>query len=101
MKKSARNVFIFNLALSDFLIACSIPLTVIDGFNISWVLPHSLNLCRMIKTFPCIAVYMSSFTVVAIAIDRYRVIVHSNSMQIGYRQVIRPSDWSMDGNTQP
>ena len=86
MKKSARNVFIFNLALSDFLIACSIPLTVIDGFNISWTPPQSLSLCRLIKTFPCVAVYMSSFTVMAVAIDRYRVIVRSSSMQIGYRQ---------------
>jgi hypothetical protein len=34
------------------------------------------------KTFPCIAVFMSSMTIMAIAVDRYRIIIHSQSKQV-------------------
>ena len=36
----------------------------------------------MMKTFPCIAVFMSSMTIMAIAVDRYRIILHSQSKQV-------------------
>ena len=35
------------------------------------------------KTFPCIAVFMSSLTIMAIAVDRYRMIVYSHLCQVG------------------
>jgi hypothetical protein len=35
-----------------------------------------------VKTAPCIAVYNSSLTIVAIALDRHRVIVHSGRQQV-------------------
>jgi hypothetical protein len=38
--------------------------------------------CRLVKTAPCIAVYTSSLTIVAIALDRHRVIVHSGRQQV-------------------
>ena len=41
-----------------------------------------LNLARFVKTFPCVAVYMSSLTNMAIAVDRYRFIVRSQSPQV-------------------
>ena len=44
--RTARNVFIFSLALSDLLLAVTIPLTVLDGMTRSWILPNSDNLCR-------------------------------------------------------
>ena len=65
------------------MIALSIPLTVVDGFNISWTLPKVLLMCRMVKVFPCVAVFMSSLTIVAIACDRYRVIVSPDRLQVG------------------
>ena len=68
--RTARNTFIFNLAVSDLLIACSIPLTMVDGFEMSWVLPKNLILCKFVKTFPCVAAFMSSLTIMAIALDR-------------------------------
>ena len=69
--RTARNTFIFNLAVSDLLIACSIPLTMVDGFEMSWVLPKNLILCKFVKTFPCVAAFMSSLTIMAIALDRW------------------------------
>ena len=43
---TTRNIFIFNLAISDFLMACSIPFTVMDGLTRFWFFPHSLLACR-------------------------------------------------------
>ena len=37
----------------------------------------------MLKSFPCLAVFMSSFTIMAIAIDRHRMICRPT-----YRQVL-------------
>ena len=44
--RTARNIFIFNLALSDLLMATSIPFTVMDGLTRAWNLPESLMACR-------------------------------------------------------
>ena len=44
--RTARNIFIFNLALSDLLMATSIPFTVLDGLTRAWTLPHSILACR-------------------------------------------------------
>ena len=41
-----------------------------------------LVLSRFVKTFPCVTVYMSSLTNMAIAVDRYRFIVRSQSLQV-------------------
>ena len=44
--RTARNIFIFNLAMSDLLMALSIPFTVMDGLTRTWNLPDSLLACR-------------------------------------------------------
>ena len=44
--RTARNIFIFNLALSDLLFAVTIPFTVIDALNWAWPLPNSPIVCR-------------------------------------------------------
>ena len=44
--RTARNVFIFGLALSDFLLALTIPATVYDAVTASWQMSANLNLCR-------------------------------------------------------
>ena len=44
--RTARNIFIFNLAMSDLLTATSIPFTVMDGLTRAWTLPQSVTVCR-------------------------------------------------------
>ena len=44
--RTARNIFIFNLALSDLLMATSIPFTVMDGLTRAWNFPESILACR-------------------------------------------------------
>ena len=41
-----------------------------------------LIVIRFVKTFPCITVYMSSMTNMAVAMDRYRFIVKPNGLQV-------------------
>jgi hypothetical protein len=43
---------------------------------------HYFFHCRLVKTAPCIAVFNSSLTIVVIALDRHRVIVHSGRQQV-------------------
>ncbi|XP_023344207.1 neuropeptide F receptor [Eurytemora carolleeae] len=81
--RTARNIFIFNLAFSDLLFSLTIPFTALDGLSNHWPLGDSILACKFVKTMPCIAVFMSSLTIVAIALDRYRVIVSSSGKQIG------------------
>ena len=44
--RTARNIFIFNLALSDFMLATSIPFTVFDALTRAWPLSYSWIGCR-------------------------------------------------------
>ena len=44
--RTARNVFIFSLALSDFLLALTIPATVYDAVTASWQMSFNVNICR-------------------------------------------------------
>ena len=39
------------------------------------------------KASPCFAVYLASLTIVVIALDRYRCIVHSTKKQLSNKQV--------------
>ena len=58
-------------------------LTSVDVLSKYWPLGRdTLFLCRVAKAGPCFAVYYSSFAVVAIAVDRHRCIVHSDSKQV-------------------
>ena len=84
--RTARNILIFHLAISDILTVCSLPLTLVDGLNMSWTLPRLLPLCRMVKILPCLAVFMSSLTIIAIAADRHRVIISPDRLQVGAGQ---------------
>ena len=43
------------------------------------------SLSRLVKTLPCVAAYMSSLTIISIAVDRHRVIINSQSnIQVFY-----------------
>ena len=58
------------------------PVSTSAGVNHSQSDPCNIKIIRFVKTFPCVAVYMSSLTNMAIAVDRYRVIVTSQSLQV-------------------
>ena len=58
-------------------------------YSYAWLLLNLFDIySRLVKVFPCLAVFMSSFTIMAIAVDRHRMICRPT-----YRQVSSvPSD---------
>ena len=45
-----------------------------------------MSCCRLVKCLPCVTVYMSSLTIMAIAVDRHRVICKPTFSQVGQRE---------------
>ncbi|CAF1356330.1 unnamed protein product [Adineta ricciae] len=73
--QTVTNVFITNLALSDILMCClAVPFTPISAYGHTWYLGKIL--CHIVPMSLGISVYVSTLTSLAIAVDRYFVIVH-------------------------
>ncbi|CAF2956179.1 unnamed protein product [Rotaria sp. Silwood2] len=73
--QTVTNVFITNLALSDILMCClAVPFTPISAYGSTWHLGRIL--CHLVPMSLGISVYVSTLTSLAIAVDRYFVIVH-------------------------
>lgn len=74
--RSTRNVFITNLALSNFLLAAIwIPFLWIPTYEVDF--SHSVFFCKLAQAFPGINIYCSTLTISVIAIDRYIVVACS------------------------
>ena len=79
--------FLLSFAAASAVVCLSMLLTSVDVLTKYWPFGHhTLFLCRVAKAGPCFAVYYSSFAVVAIAVDRHRCIVHSDSKQVWFTQ---------------
>ncbi|KAJ8415428.1 hypothetical protein AAFF_G00424080 [Aldrovandia affinis] len=69
------NLFILNLAVSDLLVGIfCIPTTLVDNLITGW--PFSNVVCKMSGLIQGMSVSASVFTLVAIAVDRFRCIVY-------------------------
>lgn len=76
--KSRQNLFILNLAVSDiFTCVFSIPFTGVRLLTKNW--PLGDIMCKLVPTLQAVYVFVSTFTVVGIAIDRYYAIVQCPS----------------------
>ena len=70
--RTARNVFLLNLAVADLLLCLiTMPLTLLEVVTQHWTFGHTA--CKVGMMLPAVAVYASTFTIVAIALDRYTV----------------------------
>ena len=86
------NLFIANLALSDLLITVfNIPFTVARNVMNQWVFGNVL--CQLVNFILMCSVYVSTFTMSAIAIDRYIVIVYP----LRPRMTLRVGAWLSAG----
>ncbi|XP_041087923.1 neuropeptide FF receptor 2-like [Polyodon spathula] len=73
--RTVTNLFIFNLAISDLLVGIfCIPTTLVDNLITGW--PYSNVVCKLSGLVQGTSVSASVFTLVAIAVDRFRCIVH-------------------------
>ncbi|MBZ3879377.1 Neuropeptide FF receptor 2 [Sciurus carolinensis] len=69
------NLFILNLAISDLLIGIfCMPITLLDNIIAGW--PFGNTMCKISGLVQGISVAASVFTLVAIAVDRFRCVVH-------------------------
>ena len=60
-----------------------------------------LLLVSLIKTFPCVAAFMSSLTIVCVALDRFRCIVQSDRTQVGQLPILGLFHTFHCNNTNP
>ncbi|MBN3317489.1 NPFF1 protein, partial [Atractosteus spatula] len=73
--RTVTNLFILNLAISDLLVGIfCIPTTLVDNLITGW--PFTNSVCKMSGLVQGMSVSASVFTLVAIAVDRFRCIVH-------------------------
>lgn len=87
MDFSVRTVFIVSLAFSDLLMALtSLPVTAISTFTRVWQLPGFL--CYSIGLLQASSVFVSSFTLIVIAVDRYYLICYPHSVSITYQRAL-------------
>ncbi|XP_068259919.1 neuropeptide FF receptor 2 [Nyctibius grandis] len=73
--RTVTNLFILNLAVSDLLVGIfCMPTTLLDNIIAGW--PFGSLVCKMSGMVQGISVSASVFTLVAIAVDRFRCIVY-------------------------
>ncbi|NP_001082858.2 neuropeptide FF receptor 1 like 3 [Danio rerio] len=73
--RTVTNIFILNLAVSDLLVGIfCIPTTLVDNLITGW--PFSNTVCKLSGLVQGMSVSASVFTLVAIAVDRFRCIVY-------------------------
>ncbi|KAG9511280.1 Neuropeptide F receptor, partial [Fragariocoptes setiger] len=72
---SARNIFIVNLAISDLLLCVfTMPFSFIEISTKIW--PMGKLTCKLVAGLQATSIYVSTISITAIALDRYKVIVY-------------------------
>ena len=75
--RNLRQVLLVNLAVSDLLLCLiTMPSTLMEIVTFSWPLGNSQFLCKLTGSIQAVSVFVSTMTIAAIAIDRYRLIVY-------------------------
>jgi len=83
--RSVTNYFIVSLAGADLLIAVGIPFTLASSWaGTQW--PFAAVLCPIITYLQTVAVFLSSFTLVGLSVDRFRAVVYPLRPRITVRQ---------------
>ncbi|KPJ07298.1 Putative neuropeptide Y receptor 11 [Papilio machaon] len=73
--RTARNMFIVNLAVSDALVCCvGTPLTLMELLTKHWPLPDWPSLCKACGAIQAISIFVSTISITAIALDRYQLL---------------------------
>uniref|UniRef100_A0A8C4Z8Q4 Neuropeptide FF receptor 1 n=1 Tax=Gadus morhua TaxID=8049 RepID=A0A8C4Z8Q4_GADMO len=92
--RTVTNIFILNLAISDMLVGIfCMPTTLIDNIITGW--PFGSVVCKLSGMVQGISVSASVFTLVAIAVDRFRCIVYpfKQKITVGLSKMILVVIW--------
>ncbi|XP_062382333.1 neuropeptide FF receptor 1-like [Sardina pilchardus] len=85
--RTVTNIFILNLAISDLLVGIlCLPITLADNLITGW--PFDEVVCKMSGLVQGASVSASVFTLVAIAVERFRCIVYPFQQKLTQRQAI-------------
>ena len=78
MRLKRTNLLIANLTISDLLMTItSIPWNVINNLTNNW--PFGLFLCKLLPFLQATSIYVSSFTMTIIALNRYQSFIYKRS----------------------
>lgn len=81
-RKYLRHWLMVNLSMSDLLLCLvTMPLTFMETVSHSWPLGNYPVLCKLAGSFEAMNTFCSTLTIVAIAVDRYMLVVQSRSNQ--------------------
>nr|XP_005904301.1 PREDICTED: neuropeptide FF receptor 1 [Bos mutus] len=85
--RTVTNMFILNLAISDLLVGIfCMPTTLVDNLITGW--PFDNATCKMSGLVQGMSVSASVFTLVAIAVERFRCIVHPFREKLTLRKAL-------------
>ncbi|XP_042552236.1 neuropeptide FF receptor 1 [Dipodomys spectabilis] len=85
--RTVTNMFILNLAISDLLVGIfCMPTTLVDNLITGW--PFDNATCKMSGLVQGMSVSASVFTLVAIAVERFRCIVHPFREKLTVRKAL-------------
>uniref|UniRef100_A0A8C4PCH8 Neuropeptide FF receptor 1 n=1 Tax=Dromaius novaehollandiae TaxID=8790 RepID=A0A8C4PCH8_DRONO len=85
--RTVTNMFILNLAISDLLVGIfCMPTTLVDNLITGW--PFDNVMCKMSGLVQGMSVSASVFTLVAIAVERFRCIVHPFRQKLTLRKAL-------------
>ena len=84
----SRDLLIGYLAAFDLLLSITMPFTALDVLSNYWPLgPNSELFAKITRATPTAAVYSSSMTIILIALNCYRQILHSSERQLNPRKI--------------
>ncbi|KAE9553814.1 hypothetical protein FO519_002984 [Halicephalobus sp. NKZ332] len=85
--QSVQNIFIMNLAASDIVVCLlSLPITPITNIFKSWYFGSLL--CRLIPWIQGVSIFICTFSLGAIAVDRYILVVRPHSTPLNKKSAI-------------
>ncbi|XP_062330921.1 neuropeptide FF receptor 1-like [Osmerus eperlanus] len=85
--RTITNIFILNLAISDLLVGIfCLPITLVDNLITGW--PFDEVICKMSGLIKGASVSASVFTLVTIAVERFRCIIYPFQKKLTLRQAI-------------
>ncbi|XP_016970622.1 neuropeptide F receptor [Drosophila rhopaloa] len=96
--RTARNLFILNLAISDLLLCLvTMPLTLMEILSKYWPYGSCSILCKTIAMLQALCIFVSTISITAIAFDRYQVIVYPtrDSLQFVGAVTILAGIWAL------
>lgn len=87
LELNVRNVFVWSLALADmFVCATSLPITAYHNHTRQW--HFGSFMCKLVPLLQGSGIFITSFTLMAIAYDRYRLLCHPFEAKFSLRSAL-------------